>query len=49
MSTFLVLVHEYIAVKFTLALADTGDGGALGGHMCLYYLAKNIAQCILSS
>ena len=49
MSTFLALVHECIAVKFTLALVDAGDRGALGEHMCLYYLAKNIAQCILSS
>ena len=47
MSVFLVLVHECIAVKLTLAFSDAGnvgDGGALGGRMCLYYLAKNIAH-----
>ena len=42
MSIFQALVNEFIVVRFTLALADVGNGGALGGSMCLYYLSKNI-------
>ena len=49
MSIFPTLVNECIAVKFTLALLDAGDEGVLGGSMCVYYLPKNVAQCVIVS